>query len=119
MNSVKHTPLYALHRKLNGRMTEFGLRKIEEAKRNGSWTTLDAIDIRLEVPNDLLEALAAESGLREKFESLSRTRKKQYSFYVGSAKRPETRTKRIAEAVARIKEGRHFEMPTRDRKDTP
>lgn len=98
-------------------MTEFGLRKIEAAKRNGSWTKLDAIDIRLEVPQDLLDALAAKKGLREKFDALSRTRKKQYSFWVGDAKRPETRAKRIAEAVQRIVEDRHFEMPTRDKKE--
>lgn len=91
-----------------GRMTEFGLRKIDAAKRNGSWTTLDKIDIRLEAPQELLDALAAKKGLREKFEALSRTRKKQYSFYVDSAKRPETRTKRIAEAISRIAEDRHF-----------
>ena len=93
-----------------GRMTEFGLAKIEAAKRNGSWTKLDAIDVRLEVPQDLLDALAAKKGLREKFEALSRTRKKQYSFWVEDAKRPETRAKRIAEAVQRIAEDRHFEI---------
>jgi uncharacterized protein YdeI (YjbR/CyaY-like superfamily) len=91
-----------------GRMTEFGLAKIEAAKQNGSWTKLDAIDVRLEVPQDLLDALGAKKGLREKFEALSRTRKKQYSFWVGDAKRPETRAKRIAEAVQRIAEDRHF-----------
>ncbi len=94
----------------SGQMTEFGLAKIEAAKRNGSWTKLDAIDIRLEIPKDLLDALAAKKGLMEKFEGLSRTRKKQYSFYVGDAKRPETRAKRIAEAIQRISEDRHFEI---------
>jgi len=96
-----------------GRMTEFGLAKVEAAKRNGSWTSLDSIDIRLEVPLDLLDALGCKPGLREKFEALSKTRKKQYSFWVGSAKRPETRTKRVEEAVRRIEEERHFEMATR------
>lgn len=102
-----------------GRMTEFGLAKVETAKRNGSWTSLDSIDIRLEVPRDLLDALDNKAGLREKFEALSKTRKKQYSFWVGSAKRSETRNKRIEEALRRIEEGRHFEMPTRENKETP
>ena len=96
-----------------GRMTEFGSAKVEAAKRNGSWTSLDSIDIRLEVPPDLLDALDNKAGLREKFEALSKTRKKQYSFWVGSAKRPETRKKRVEEALRRIEEDRHFEMPTR------
>jgi len=91
-----------------GRMTEFGQAKIDAAKRSGSWTALDKIDVRLEVPAGLLEALDAVKGLREKFESLSRTRKKQYAYYIDSAKRPETRKKRIADAVSRIKEDRHF-----------
>jgi uncharacterized protein YdeI (YjbR/CyaY-like superfamily) len=99
-----------------GRMTASGLAKVEAAKRNGSWTTLDSIDIRLEVPADLLAALDKKPGLRGKFEALSRTRKKQYSFFIGGAKRPETRTRRIAEALERIAAGRHFEMPTRESK---
>ncbi|MDD8016481.1 MAG: YdeI/OmpD-associated family protein, partial [Acidobacteriota bacterium] len=91
-----------------GRMTAAGLAKIMTAKRNGSWSALDKIDIRLEMPADLLRALSAEDGLLEIFNILSRTRRKQYMFFVESAKREETRKKRIAEAVSRIREGRHF-----------
>jgi len=91
-----------------GRMTAAGLAKIMTAKRNGSWSALDKIDIRLEMPADLLRALSAEDGLLEIFNILSRTRRKQYMFFVESAKREETRKKRIAEAVSRIRKGRHF-----------
>ena len=95
---------------------------MEEAIATGQTTTLSdvlrarqrtgstpTVSIRID-PDDLTRArcLAAKKGLREKFEALSRTRKKQYSFWVGDAKRPETRAKRIAEAVQRIAEDRHF-----------
>jgi len=92
----------------DGNKTEAGLARIEAAKRNGTWTALDRIDSGLETPGDLSEALAAERGLREKYDALSKTRKKQYLFYVDSARRPETRKRRVAEAVDRIRAGRHF-----------
>jgi uncharacterized protein YdeI (YjbR/CyaY-like superfamily) len=89
-----------------GRMTEHGLAKIEAAKRNGSWTRLDAIDRNRETPGDLIAALARDPEAGACFEKMPPSSKKLYGFWVDSAKRPETRARRIAETLARVKAGR-------------
>ena len=52
-----------------GLMTERGLRVVEVAKANGSWEILDSVD-RLEVPDDLAEALDAVPAAREFFDGM-------------------------------------------------
>lgn len=84
-----------------GLMTEAGLWKIEEAKKDGSWSNLDAVE-RLKVPADLFKALSANSAAKKNYAALSRSRKKAFLYWVGSAKTEITRTKRIAETVRHI-----------------
>jgi uncharacterized protein YdeI (YjbR/CyaY-like superfamily) len=79
-----------------GRLEPAGLAKIAAAKRDGSWTLLDSVEA-LEVPNDLRKALGT-SGMR-KFEALTPGRRKEHLRTLVTAKRPETRAKRIAEIV--------------------
>lgn len=82
-----------------GLMTAAGLEKIELARRNGSWESLDSVEA-LEVPDDLRRAFARNRKARENFEKLSPSRKKQLLYRVNGARRPETRRKRIREVVA-------------------
>lgn len=89
-----------------GRMTEHGMAKIKAAKRNGSWTRLDAIDRDREPPRDLVDALARDREAGACFEKMPPSSKKLYGFWVDSAKRPETRARRIAETLSRVKAGR-------------
>jgi uncharacterized protein YdeI (YjbR/CyaY-like superfamily) len=79
-----------------GRMEAAGLAKIAAAKRDGSWTLLDSVEA-LEVPEDLRRALGVV-GMR-KFEALTPGRRKEHLRALVTAKRPETRAKRIAEIV--------------------
>ena len=51
------------------------------------------------VPDDLVAALAAEPGLREAFDALSYTHRREWVEAVEGAKRPETRARRISQAV--------------------
>lgn len=80
----------------NNLMTEAGFTSIETAKQNGSWTMLDEVEA-LVIPGDLKEELAIHKGSMEYFESLSKSSKKILLYWVVSAKRPETRRKRIVE----------------------
>lgn len=89
-----------------GRMAPPGLAKIAAAKRNGSWTKLDRIDLREEVPQDLLDALALHPSAEIKFSRLPPSQRKLYSWWIESAKRPETRTRRISETLNRVAAGR-------------
>lgn len=82
-----------------GLMSEAGLGKIEAAKQDGSWTTLDAIE-ELIVPADLKQALEANETASRYFEAFSSSSKKNILLWVESAKRPETRLKRIEQTIS-------------------
>tara|TARA_R110000868_G_scaffold37111_14_gene131610 strand:+ start:19881 stop:20456 length:576 start_codon:yes stop_codon:yes gene_type:complete len=79
-----------------GLMEEEGYNSIEIAKENGSWTFLDGVE-NLVVPEDLKLELTNHKGSMEYFESLSKSAKKILLYWVLSAKRKETRQKRILE----------------------
>ena len=79
-----------------GFMEEEGYKSIEIAKDNGSWTILDEVEA-LVVPEDLKEELLNHKGAIAYFDSLSKSDKKILLYWVVSAKRSETRQKRILE----------------------
>jgi uncharacterized protein YdeI (YjbR/CyaY-like superfamily) len=88
----------------SGQMTEYGLRAIEVAKANGSWSILDPVE-RLEVPDDLAAALDA-AGARGTWDGFPQGARKQMLWALISAKRPETRQQRLDRIVAEAAEGR-------------
>lgn len=79
-----------------GRMQPAGLAKIAAAKRDGSWTLLDSVEA-MQVPKDLRRALGT-AGMR-KFDALTPGRRKEHLRMLVTAKKPETRAKRIADIV--------------------
>ncbi|WP_143780477.1 YdeI/OmpD-associated family protein [Leptolyngbya sp. 'hensonii'] len=81
-----------------GQMTPAGLAKVEAARQDGSWNALDAIEA-LEIPPDLDAALAAYSSARLHFEAFPRSVKRGILEWIATAKRPETRAKRIEETA--------------------
>jgi len=81
-----------------GFMTEAGLAVVEAAKRDGSWDVYDAVE-QLTIPSDLEAAFADNKAAGQNFAAFSASNKKQLLRYVASAKRPETRQKRITQIV--------------------
>ena len=81
-----------------GLMQEAGYKSIEIAKENGSWSILDEVEAHV-IPDDLKRAFAAYRGSMDFFDSLSKSVKKGLLYWVISAKRKETRQKRIEEIV--------------------
>ncbi len=81
-----------------GLMTSAGLEKIEAAKLDGSWSAYDVIE-ELTIPSDLEQALAANSIANQYFQAFSNSSKKNILWWIGSAKQPATRAKRIEETV--------------------
>lgn len=79
-------------------MHESGLKKIEIAKQNGSWESLDAVE-NLEIPADLQKAFDGNTIAFENYNNFSKTYKKSYLYWLNQAKREETRQNRIAEIV--------------------
>jgi uncharacterized protein YdeI (YjbR/CyaY-like superfamily) len=82
-----------------GLMTDAGLAVVAAAKADGSWTSYDAVE-ELVVPQDLATALAENTTAEGNFHAFSASNKKQILWYVVSAKRPETRKKRIRQIVS-------------------
>ena len=60
----------------------------------------------VDVPHDLATALNSHSHAREGFAELSYSRQREYVDWVTGAKRPDTRQRRIAEAVRRVADGK-------------
>jgi uncharacterized protein YdeI (YjbR/CyaY-like superfamily) len=81
-----------------GLLRPAGIAAIEIAQRNGSWSSRDAADA-LEIPPDLAEALARARKARRNFEAFPPSSQRAYLYWVSSAKRPETREKRIRAVV--------------------
>jgi uncharacterized protein YdeI (YjbR/CyaY-like superfamily) len=85
------------------RMAPAGIAAVEQAKANGSWQVLDAVE-RLEVPKDLAAALVARVPAADNFAAFPPSTRKMLLGWVALARRPETRAARItkvAEAAAR------------------
>jgi uncharacterized protein YdeI (YjbR/CyaY-like superfamily) len=80
-------------------MTGAGLEKIEAAKQDGSWSAYDAIE-DLTIPPDLEQALTANPTANQYFLAFSNSSKKNILWWIGSAKQPATRSKRIEETVS-------------------
>jgi len=81
-----------------GLMAPAGLAKVEAAKRDGSWNALDAVEA-LTIPPDLEAALATNETARVHFSAFPRSVKRGILEWIVSAKKPETRAKRIQETV--------------------
>ncbi len=90
----------------DGQMMPAGLAKIEAAKADGSWTALDGYD-SVEAPDDLRAAFAENVAAEERFMAFSPSARKQLLWWIVSAKRPETRQKRITTLVSEAAEGRN------------
>ena len=66
-------------------------------------------DVRtIPVPRDLKTALSQNKTARNFFEKLSLTHKREFIRWIESAKRSETRARRIRNAVTRIAQGRTY-----------
>ncbi|WP_394759103.1 YdeI family protein [Flavobacterium sp.] len=79
-------------------MHESGLAKIEIAKQNGSWTSLDAVENQ-EIPDDLQVAFNCNKIAFENYSNFSPSYRKSYLYWLNHAKREETRNSRIVEII--------------------
>jgi uncharacterized protein YdeI (YjbR/CyaY-like superfamily) len=75
-----------------------GLAKIEEAKKDGSWSLLDTVEA-LEIPKDLAQELAKYTQAAGYFAAFPRSAKRGILEWILQAKRPETRQARIEETA--------------------
>ena len=94
----------------DGRMTDAGRALIDQAKADGSWTLLDAVEDLL-VPDDLADAFAAHPGSREQWEAFPKSARRSLLEWIVQAKRPETRSRRVVETAARAARAERANQP--------
>lgn len=80
-------------------MHESGLAKIEIAKQNGSWNSLDDVE-DLIIPEDLAQAFEQNQIAFNNYKNFSRSYRKAYLYWLNQAKRPETRRNRIMTIIS-------------------
>ena len=87
-----------------GLMNHIGQATIDEAKSDGSWSQTDEVDA-LSVPADLQAALDALPEAEARYQALIDSAKKQFLWWIHTAKRPDTRANRIEETIRKLASG--------------
>jgi len=82
-----------------GRMTEAGLKKIEEAKSDGRWENAYTTVKNLSIPDDLKQSLEKVPGALEAFNAFAPSHQNMYIHWLNDAKKAETRTRRIEKVI--------------------
>jgi uncharacterized protein YdeI (YjbR/CyaY-like superfamily) len=88
-----------------GRMHAAGIEEVERAKADGRWQIAYAGSAGSEVPPDLVQALAGEPKAQAMFERLSRQNRYAILYRIATAKRADTRARRIRQFVAMLARG--------------
>ncbi len=87
-----------------GRMAPNGLEIVERAKEDGTWSALDRVEA-LVIPDDLSVAFDGHEGSRVQWDSFPKSARRGILEWIDSAKRPETRQKRIEETASLASQG--------------
>ncbi|MDE2904437.1 MAG: YdeI/OmpD-associated family protein [Chloroflexota bacterium] len=93
-----------------GRLQPAGQALIDAARANGAWTISDEIE-DLVIPDDLVRALQSNPSAEAHFTRFSASAKKNILWWIKSAKRAPTRTRRINITVERAAENRLANHP--------
>jgi uncharacterized protein YdeI (YjbR/CyaY-like superfamily) len=88
-----------------GRVQPAGLAAVERAKADGRWESAYAGQRTIEVPADLVTALAAEPSALAMFEILTSQNRYAILYRIQSAKQRETRVRRIEQYIAMLARG--------------
>ena len=88
-----------------GQMQAAGLLVVEQAKVQGRWDTAYSGSGAAQMPADFLAALEQQPKAKAFFDTLNKTKRYPIYFRLTSAKKPETRSKRIADFVAMLARG--------------
>ena len=84
-----------------GKMTPFGLKKIDAAKKNGQWKKACSSTRKIEMLSELERALKVNDTAWLNFNNFADSYKNMYIGWVSAAKRETTRQRRIKEVVRR------------------
>ncbi|MBR8385146.1 YdeI/OmpD-associated family protein [Burkholderia cenocepacia] len=91
-----------------GRMQPSGLFEIDRARKDGRWEAAYTSASNSTVPDDLQAALDANPKAAKFFATLNSRNRYAILFRIQSAKKPETRARKIAEFIDMLKRGETF-----------
>jgi len=90
------------------KMTPAGLREVKAAKADGRWSTAYDSFSNAKVPDDFLKRLAKNKKASAFFKTLNKTNLYSISYRLQTAKKPETREKRIQAFLKMLENGETF-----------
>jgi uncharacterized protein YdeI (YjbR/CyaY-like superfamily) len=85
-----------------GRMKGAGLREVEQARQDGRWADAYDSPSRSTMPEDFLEALSKNKKAAAFFQTLNKANRYAISWRLQTAKKPETRDRRMKAIVAML-----------------
>jgi uncharacterized protein YdeI (YjbR/CyaY-like superfamily) len=88
-----------------GRMQPSGLAEVEAAKADGRWEAAYDSPKNMVVPEDFLQALAADEPARAFFDTLNQANRFAIAWRLQTAKKPETRRRRFEALLAMLARG--------------
>lgn len=91
-----------------GRMQPSGLKEVEKAKVDGRWNNAYDSPSAMNAPDDFLKKLSKNKKAERFFNALNKTNKYAINWRLQTAKKPETREKRMMEILKMLENGETF-----------
>ena len=92
----------------SGAMTSAGLQQVDAAKADGRWKTAYDSHANASVPKEFLDALARNKKAGAFYKTLNKTNLYSIAYRLQTAKRPETKLKRIETIIEMLARGETF-----------
>jgi len=91
-----------------GKMRPAGLAQMQSAKEDGRWDKAYDSPSTMTIPEDFLHLLAQNKKAKSFYESLNRTNMYAIAWRIQTAKKPETRARRIQKILEMLSNGEKF-----------
>ncbi len=91
-----------------GRMKPAGMKVVEEAKKDGRWSDAYSSPSKTTIPGDFLALVNKNKEAKSFFETLNKTNLYAIAWRLQTAKKPETREKRMKNIIAMLAEKKKF-----------
>ena len=92
----------------SGEMQPAGLKAIEAAQKDGRWDAAYASQKNISIPEDFQAALEKNKKAKDFFATLKSSERYSFLFRIQTAKKAETRTKRIQQFIEMLEKNEKF-----------
>ena len=90
------------------RMTKLGLAQVEAAKKDGRWAEAYDSSANMKIPPDFLDEIAKFKKAEAFFKTLNKSNLYAIGWRLQTARKPETRARRMQAILAKLKRGEKF-----------